>query len=557
MGHSLRIDEDRLHSLTREYESLGDLARRAQEDLKTVVAEEGEFWGNDEPGRHFEKTYRPDSQRVLDSLAKTVQSLVEEGNLVNGIARNLGDADRDGFATIREAVALHDRTPATSVPATIDATPPAPTGVTAQPIADQITPASTTVTPDHSLATPPAPTAAADPTATPPDISNTAADDFPSAEKPANRPGSPDDPHATEPTAAENGAPTAEDRPLGGAAPATTAGQNIAGTPPAATRTPDRAAVTSPTRAQTAKPDNPGATERQRPSTPWSRSAAPAGPPSKVSAPATDPGGARPPSPPPPQAKRKDKRDNREAVPANAAHDATGQTESEHAAERASQFLVQALAARHELRVVGLDAPGITPDVRHEIAVALDDVLTEHPYLALGEFVIGDCGEDVTRLEWGEVPGEHGPQTQIRQLTLHHAVACRPGLYAEKVRAAAAAGASVRGIEERPVYCAIVRELGHALDILGGLRARRVAQRKLIAGYLALRGADLYTETLGSVVHGYRQWRGSGSGGDSPNSGFDPGPALADAFVQVQLHRKEAATPAHILRRLLVETAKP
>ncbi|NKY55731.1 hypothetical protein [Nocardia flavorosea] len=228
-----------------------------------------------------------------------------------------------------------------------------------------------------------------------------------------------------------------------------------------------------------------------------------------------------------------------------------------NAAAQTNQFLVQALTARHDLRVVGFDAPGIAPGTCHEIAVAIDDVLTEHPHLALGEFVIGECGQDVTRLEWAQVPGEHGPETQIRRLTLQYEVACRPELYFEKVRAGTAPGRPGPGSEERPVYCAIVRELGHALDTLGGLHARRVAQRTLIAEYFVLRGAELYTETLGSVVHGYQQWRDGPGDNGSAGGRFDPGPALADAFVEVQLNRGEAGAPARALRRLLVETARP
>ncbi|MFI5719614.1 hypothetical protein [Nocardia sp. NPDC051750] len=551
MGHSLRIDEDRLQSLVHEYESLGELARRAQEELNSVVAHEGKFWGNDEPGRHFEETYLADSQRVLGALAKTVESLIEEGKLVTGIARDLDNADREGFGTIRDAAAWISESPSAPVSSSVDGSPAA--NGTSPAAADQIPPTSTTAgfaVPAQSASPVPGNTVQDDP--------NSAPHSSPHTGDAAAQSSSPDAPHTSTPEPNGSGAPAAGGGPTEGAIPAANAAQGAAGTAPPAARTPGSGAVSATTRAPSERNGGVSTAERQRPNTPWSRGAPPAGPPNKISAPAADSGGTRPPhNAAPPAAKRKSKRDEREPVSVDATQREGDQPESSRTASSASHFLAQALTARHELQVVGFDTPGIAPDTLREIAVALDDVLTEHPYLTPDEFVIADCGEKVTRLEWDRIPGEHGLRTRISRLTLHDVVARRPEVYAETVRADTAAGRLAGGSEKRPVYCAIVRELGRALDILGDRRARPVAQRTLIAEYFSVRGEARFEETLGSVVRGYTQWRAGSTGCGLRDGRFDPASALADAFVEVQLHRKEAGAPARALRQLLVDTVRP
>src|SRR5690348_8619951 len=61
MAQELRVDADRLHALVSEYESIGEAAKRAHEELRAVLAAEGDCWGGDAPGRSFAETYVPDS----------------------------------------------------------------------------------------------------------------------------------------------------------------------------------------------------------------------------------------------------------------------------------------------------------------------------------------------------------------------------------------------------------------------------------------------------------------------------------------------------------------
>ncbi|MFI6363639.1 hypothetical protein ACIBG0_12920 [Nocardia sp. NPDC050630] len=52
------------------------------------------------------------------------------------------------------------------------------------------------------------------------------------------------------------------------------------------------------------------------------------------------------------------------------------------------------------------------------------------------------------------------------------------------------------------------------------------------------------------------QWRAQLSGYGFHNGRFDPGMAVADAFTEVQTNGFEAAAPAKVLHRLLIETAR-
>ncbi len=216
--------------------------------------------------------------------------------------------------------------------------------------------------------------------------------------------------------------------------------------------------------------------------------------------------------------------------------------------------LAEALMARHGLRVLGFETPGIGLDILREIAAALDDVLTAYPYIALPKFAIAECGEAVTRLERSRNADGSGPL--LAGLTLNVAFAKDAETLAEKVAAETGRGKISRGSENRPVYSTIVRQLGHALDISGGFAARAVSQRTMISEYLSECGDTRLETPLGGIVRGYLKWRDGLSRYGFPNGRFEPGMALADAFVEVQMNPADAGAPARVLHRLLVETAR-
>ncbi len=211
---------------------------------------------------------------------------------------------------------------------------------------------------------------------------------------------------------------------------------------------------------------------------------------------------------------------------------------------------------RHGLQVSGFDTPGIALDTLREIAQALDDVLTAHPYLDLPEFAIAECGDAVTRLDWvrGSDDGDDIPR--VKRLILNVATARNTDPLARKISAETERGGISRGSAGRPLYSTVVRELGHALDVTGGLRAHAISQRTLISEYLAECGDSRFATPLGVVVTDYRRWRGRLSGYGFPHGRFEPGRALADAFAEVQLDVGKAVAPARVLHRLLVTTAK-
>jgi len=308
-----------------------------------------------------------------------------------------------------------------------------------------------------------------------------------------------------------------------------------------------------PETAPSKKVDGPGSAESQRSNTPWSGRSDSAGPrpdpARKVSAPSTR--GGRPSTPGAPKAPAKGapgtpKRVRREDK----------RVEARHATSDEWRELAEALMRRHGLQVTGFDTPGVALDTLREIAQALDDVLTAHPYLDLPEFAIAECGEAVTRLDWirGSDEGENIPR--VKRLILNMATAENTDSLARKVSAETERGGISRGSAGRPLYSTVVRELGHALDVTGGLRAHSISQRTLISEYLSECGDSRFDTPLGVVVTDYRRWRGRLSGYGFPHGRFEPGRALADAFAEVQLDAGKAVAPARVLHRLLVTTAK-
>lgn len=544
MGQPLQVDQDRLYSLAQEYESLGDQARRSHEKLEAIIDEEGKCWGDDEPGQNFEETYLTDSQRLLDSAARTVESLIEEGKLLNETSGGLDNADQQASEAIRNAMTTPDGHGLASADELPRATGPGPPLSSTVPSTDNPIPLPHTALDSTESAINAAP------------AQHTSAPWTDSAAKAADPESAPSQPGITQASASEPTDSAASPSGYGTPAGTPQAANHRQETLLSSARTPNPSAVS----ARTGTSDTPAMGERRPARTPWSpntpTSAAPN--PGRVSAPPTSPNEARPPNAGPSAANRRDKRDERKppAVSSSPPQRDSEQSKVGPADPKVSQFLERALTDRHNLQVVGFDTPGIDLGTLRAIAQALDDVLTEHPYLTLPEFVIGECGENVTRLEWDWVPGAHGPTPTIKCLTLDTAVSRGFGVSTDSVHAGKKTGGLAREREKRPVYSMIVRELGCALDIIGGFGGRPAAQKILITEYFSMCGDSRFDNSLGNIVRGFMQWRGQLSGEGFPNGRFDPGTALPEAFVEVQLNNEEASAPAHALRSLLVGMAK-
>ncbi|MEV5649866.1 hypothetical protein AB0L57_16615 [Nocardia sp. NPDC052254] len=509
MGQELRVDEDRLRAVAREYDTIAHSVQAAYDELRAVMAEEGNFWGDDQTGRAFAETYVPDSRSLVESTKDMLTLLAGQGKALEGVLADLQATDSFGRAGIRDSLDS-EQTQAVPEPASAGqvgdpsrSTAARPDGVSASDAdSDQRT---RTTLPDRLGAEP----------------TNGASGAAP------DTPGSESSDAATPPV---NGS-----RPTSVVPPSNSKGSPVRGT---------------------SENKSPKATEKaagaQRSDTPWARGArgsgSPASPaPGTVSAPSTRPGDGRGPRPNSPGTKAPHGPNIRKPATPAAARREEKPDKRRLAAPDEARRLAELLEDRHGLRVLGFDTPGIELDTLREIVRALDDVLTAHPYLVLPEFAIGDCGVRITSLDRSAVRSEREAVPGVVRMTLNAAAAKDVGLLARQTGV---------DFENRPLYFTIARELGHVLDITGGLRAHSISQRRLIAEYLSERGDSRFGIPVGAIVGDYRRWRGRLGEYGLPGGRFDPGMALADAFAEVQMGTEEAGAPAQVLQRLLVETAQ-
>ncbi|MGY4102883.1 hypothetical protein ACW2Q0_25480 [Nocardia sp. R16R-3T] len=185
------------------------------------------------------------------------------------------------------------------------------------------------------------------------------------------------------------------------------------------------------------------------------------------------------------------------------------------------------LAAQHGLDIIGFDGPNVDTDVIREVTAAVGDMLTRYP-IALRGIRITDPDDSAPAIR-GPVPVLPQSDASTIWMVLDGGALAtlvpadggvRPRRWLRRRRNA-----------ERPVYAAVVREFGCALDVAGDFRARHEAQRRLI------------TESL----------RGSADLAYNP---LDPSSALLDAFTDVALHGDCAGKLAKELHDMLVKMAR-
>ncbi|MFX0581222.1 hypothetical protein [Nocardia nepalensis] len=199
-----------------------------------------------------------------------------------------------------------------------------------------------------------------------------------------------------------------------------------------------------------------------------------------------------------------------------------------YAIDPAAHTIAAEMAVRHDLEIAGFDVAGVDTYAVREIAAAIDDMLTRYPIALRGIEITDSDGDASARAVCG--PSSQAPRSESRAIwmVLHGPTLAR--LVPQTGNAPPRKWLRRRRSADRPVYAAVVRQFGCALEIAGDFRARQEAQRRLI------------NESL----------RGSSDLAYSP---LDPGPALIDAFTEVALHGDRAGELAKALHDILVKMA--
>ncbi|NUS43685.1 MAG: hypothetical protein HOQ24_08370 [Mycobacteriaceae bacterium] len=521
---SLRVDPDQLRALAPEFEDIAAEAQRAVAELKATIAREGACWGNDEPGKAFEKTYLGDSKKGVEALEQTVENLRALGQGVRGTADTFENQDQQLGNFINNSTDPNGLLPNGLQPAgnwPQQQMPPA-NGAVPQQVAPGATPGATpgsrSGTPDRTNGQ-----------QQPGDQSGKSSDkqgDKNSGDK-SKQPGDgkPGD---------KNGRTPGSDNPVS-AQPGSAPGRKRASAPKTGAPAPvpwDKKEAASRKAAQSKPADSP-----------WSRpgSSKPGGataPGNQGAGRDAQPSTPRGPSNPwKPQPKKQ----------AAAAQAKPGAPKSAKAAPAKPPAAVptEELQERHDVELVGFDTPTLDESVLGEIAAALADMLAKYPVAEIRRVGVAALPDaEPTRLEWDWVEGETGPEPYTRCILFNVDYVREPSRFAELVDADL----------QRPVYATAVREFGHALDVTGAFLARRSAQQVLISTYLGA-DPDRPRDTLPHVVSGYKNWRAELSDRCFHNGRFDPGAALAEGFTEVEMRGEEASAPAVALHKLLVDTA--
>ncbi|MFG1795397.1 hypothetical protein [Nocardia sp. NPDC049149] len=554
MSRSLWVDPEGLHARGAAMQEIGDEIGQVVARLRAALDAEGRWWGDDEAGKAFEKTYEPDARQAVAALAEFAASVDGFGRDVMIAAENFQIMDQVGGKQIEAATEtdagapLGGDLPAEPVRAPdVAATPSSPEQlplVAPQSDADQVAaeamPLPTKPLP-HNGFPDPAPNGGnrqgsrgvdggADPQAAPAGAGS------------GDRAVGQDRRRPVEPIATSNAVPPSvrqADRPAGSEKkPAT------APAPGGPTNT------VAPPRAGASPPAVSAPSARRPPGTPWSGGAPSAGSPAGSPPPVARPD--RPAVSPPAGAKRP-VRAGRPVVP-RADRDQQRRSSRQLHADSEIARLARELADRHGIAVSGLDTPGIHEAYIRAFLAAVVDVLTKFPVIALRHVGIAPLGDHaIARVERRSTGVGNAASTWSADLNA--TLLADAARLAEAMRAADRPGSVVAQSDIRPVYTATVREFGRAFDLAGAGQARARAQRALIAEYLADGGHRRVG--LARVVRGYLQWRDQLSGSSFDKGRFDAPAALAAAFTDVMLNGDRATEPAQTLCRLLVDTARP
>ncbi|MFF0453600.1 hypothetical protein [Nocardia africana] len=549
MDQSLYVDPDELRRDAADLRARAAEAARMMTELKADLAREGEAWGDDEPGRLFAESYVPESERNLTGFENLVQNIEALSANLHRMAENFEAQDRHGGSDIRNSLPTlpSPQFPGPRYSPLFDQ--PNQSGVPSQGLPGSEQGRQATV--------PPAGAPASDQTGTP-SVRQPSGRQSPSTPEDARRPGTgrgtggagPDSTGSPNPSAGQQQAPAEPDTPgRRASSPASTTSPAAAAPPPRASApgtTPpgsaSRANTSGPaapsTRAPGAGPATPAAP--RNPGAPWSKPGT-AGQPGQSGQPGQQspprPSDPRRPTPKPAQdpKERKAPKQRKDTAPKPSPRPVTS--------DEAMQ-IIDAMAARHHLRVTGFETSGITTQTALEIAEAVDTVLPKYS-LPLRGIAVAAVGDELSRVENRARAAAPKPW-----IVLDNAAVADPGVLSGRDRT------RDRPVEfaNRAVHARMLRDLGQVVDLVGGFRARTMVQRALITEYLRVTGTD--GRTLAHVTDGYRRWRDQLGEYCFRNGVLDPGRALSAGFARVEQGGVQAPGPAKVLHRLLLTMAR-
>ncbi|WP_406266457.1 hypothetical protein OH799_20295 [Nocardia sp. NBC_00881] len=537
MGDQFSADLDRLRALAPGFDRIGtDVAAAVRRLLATMTTDRAP-WGNDDAGRAFGEFFLPEEQQTMSDLDSLVQVLQQAGPDLRQLANTFENQDVALAQQIDNAsLGIQNGSTLFSVGEGAATRQPGPY-VTATPAAAHRSPAATTPAPASTRASGSAPAAVQRPERL----------EAHSPDRNQAGPGREGVPGASVNPARRTDAPRAPS--VRGNIPTLVPS---AGTP--TTGNGSAAAATS---------------------TPWSKAAAgrpaPVFAPGSGAAPGSGTGDSPPRAPGSPAARPREKAEKPDRKPGTPMVNGSG--------DSVAARLARKLAERYGVRAFGFDTPDVPEDVLIEIVAAVDDVLPRYPHIDLRAIGIDELPDgEPTRLEWDSEmrpasstdPSDAGdtsdepvrpPPSPIEpvlftaRVVLAVPAATDPKHLEQIVAAADSSGLLAPGCVRRPVYSSIVRELGGALDVAGGFRARAAARRALLTAYLPQLGPE-DRGSLSRTVAGFREWRSQLAGHSFRSGRFEPAAALAEAFTGVVLNAGQAAPPTQVLHRLLVDNAR-
>ncbi|WP_040694195.1 WXG100 family type VII secretion target [Nocardia vinacea] len=529
MGERFSADGDRLRDLAPHFDHIGADVLKAVKQLRDTLAHEGEPWGDDDAGRAFADSYLPERQRTMSDLDSLVQVLQQSGSDLRQLAANFESLDLDNAKLINNLAnqTSNEVVPQLSTNGTL--VPQLRTGATTMPPPTR----PSAIDAETANGAPHANEVATTPTPTPTGTAVPTGASSSGSQQPGR---SARDERGVNPTDAN--VPGSGARPSAGG-PSRSGDQAVSGIDAARQAEAARERARAEARAAAAAAVANKSSTAAPSTTPWSKGGS--GGPPKVSAPGSESSAPRMPGRPvakPPVSERK-----------------SDKSKAGDSPESLAARLARELAERHGVRAFGFESPGVGDDVLTQLVAAVDDVLPEYPKIDLRAIGIDELPDgELTRLEWDSDPGPDGPVLFTARIVLGLWAATDPEYLAQTIAGAERGGMLARGCAQRPVYSSIVRELGGALDVAGGFRARVAAHRALVTAYLPLLASE-ERGSLSRTVSGFRAWRSRLSGRSFHRGRFEPAAALAEAFTEVVM-TKQAVPPAQVLHQVLVVAAE-